>query len=86
MYKLIARKNVKKFIEKRIYKEQENIKNKLKILKENPYPSNKKLDIKKLKNTPFYRLRVNQYRFIYEVIENEVVILLLEADNRGDIY
>ena len=86
MYKLIARKNVKKFINKRNEKEKETIKKKLKLLKENPYPDNTFLDIKKLKNLPFYRLRINNYRIIYEIIENEVVILLLEADNRGDIY
>ncbi len=86
MYKLIARKNVKKFINKRNEKEKKTIKKKLKLLKENPYPDNTFLDIKKLKNLPFYRLRINNYRIIYEIIENEVVILLLEADNRGDIY
>ncbi len=56
------------------------------MLKRDPYPTNELLDIKKLKNSQFYRLRVNDYRFIYEVIDDELVILMLDANNRGDIY
>jgi mRNA interferase RelE/StbE len=85
-YKIIARKQVKKFIDKRIPKEKETILEKLKLLKSNPYPANVYLDIKRLKNSEFYRLRINNYRIIYEIIDNELVILMLEADSRGDIY
>ncbi len=85
MYKLTLSKTVLKFIEKRTPKDKENIDNKLKILKNNPYP-NSNLDIKKLSNSQFYRLRINNYRFIYEIIDNELIILLLDANNRGDIY
>lgn len=84
-YKLILNKKVIKFIQKRTNKEKENIDSKLKILKNNPYP-NSLLDIKKLSNSPFYRLRINNYRFIYEVIDNELIILMINSDNRGDIY
>ena len=85
IYKLILKKRVIKFIEKRTSKEKENIDLKLKILKNNPYP-NSLLDVKKLANTSFYRLRVNDYRFIYEIIDNELVILMTDGNNRGDIY
>lgn len=79
------KKKVIKFLNKRIPKDKESIDAKLKILKNNPYP-NSLLDIKKLSNSPFYRLRVNHYRFIYEIIDNELVILMIDGDNRGDIY
>ncbi len=84
-YKLILKKKVIKFIQKRNPKDKENIDSKLKILKNNPYP-NSLLDIKKLSNSPFYRLRINNYRFIYEVIDDELIILMIDGDNRGDIY
>ncbi len=46
------------------------------------------LDIKKLKwyleNT--YRLRVGNYRVIYEKIGAELIILVLEIGHRKDIY
>ena len=85
-YSLIFQKKVLKFIQKRNLKEKENIDNKLRLLKENPFATNKQLDIKKLTNSEFYRLRINNYRFIYEIINDELVILMLDGDNRGDIY
>ena len=84
-YKLVLNKKSIKFIYKRNEKDKSNINEKLKILKDNPYP-NSLLDIKKLANTDFYRLRVNNYRFIYEIIDNELVILMVDANNRGNIY
>ena len=86
MYKLIFHKKALKFVQKRRADEKFNIDEKLKLLRSNPYPTNNQLDIKKLQNSEFYRLRINNYRFIYEIIENDVVILMLQAGNRGDIY
>ena len=86
MYKLILYKKVIKFIEKRNSKEKSKIDIKLKLLQENPYPTNGKLDVKKLKNSNFYRLRINDYRLVYEIIDDKLVILMLDANNRGDIY
>ena len=86
MYKLILHKKVIKFLQKRVPKEKDNIDSKFRLLIQNPYINNKNLDIKKLKNTEFYRLRINDYRFIYEIIENELVLLMVNANNRGDVY
>ncbi|CAA6810925.1 MAG: Unknown protein [uncultured Campylobacterales bacterium] len=85
MYKLILRKKVIKFIHKRDKNDKLNIDLKLKLLQDNPYPKSN-LDIKKLSNSPFYRLRINNYRFIYEILENELIILMIDGNNRGDIY
>jgi len=84
-YKLILNKKSIKFINKRSQQDKKNIDSNLSMLKNNPYP-NSLLDIKKLSNTDFYRLRVNNYRFIYEIIDDELVILMVNANNRGDIY
>ena len=85
IYKLILNKKVIKFIQKRDLKNKNNIDSKLRILKSNPYP-NSKLDIKKLSNSDFYRLRINNFRFIYEIIDDELIILMVDGDNRGGIY
>ena len=44
------------------------------------------LNIKKLKGSEEYRLRIGKYRFIYQIKENVLVIIMEKADSRGDIY
>ena len=79
IYKIKIRPKALKFIKKqdrvqriRIYKAIYNLPNG---------------DVKKLvgcKNE--YRLRVGDYRIIYELNQNELVIIVTRADNRGQIY
>lgn len=33
-----------------------------------------------------YHLRIGKYRFLYEVLESEILIYAYKADSRGDIY
>ncbi|MBT8421469.1 MAG: type II toxin-antitoxin system RelE/ParE family toxin [Gammaproteobacteria bacterium] len=33
-----------------------------------------------------YRLRIGQYRLIYEIIEDELVVLIVKIGARGDVY
>ena len=84
-YSLSLKKVVIKLIEKRTQKEKDSIDEKFRILIENPYP-NSSLDIKKLSNSSSYRLRINDYRFIYTIIDNELIVMMSNADSRGDIY
>ncbi|ELZ7566969.1 type II toxin-antitoxin system RelE/ParE family toxin [Campylobacter upsaliensis] len=52
---------------------------------QNPYEA--KLDIKKLQGRAnHYRLRISKYRFLYEVLESEILIYAYKADSRGGIY
>ncbi|EAI8233043.1 type II toxin-antitoxin system RelE/ParE family toxin [Campylobacter upsaliensis] len=52
---------------------------------QNPYEA--KLDIKKLQGKAnHYHLRISKYRFLYEVLESEILIYAYKADSRGDIY
>jgi mRNA interferase RelE/StbE len=45
------------------------------------------LDIKPLQGEENrYRLRVGDYRFLYEVRELEIVVYFYEAGPRGDVY
>jgi len=48
----------------------------------NPY-SGKKLvgDL-----SPYYRLRVGDYRVLYEIIENEVVVVVVKVKHRKNVY
>lgn len=43
-------------------------------------------DVKPLKGTDKKRLRVGDYRIIYEQYEETYRIIVISADNRGDAY
>ena len=83
MYKIILHKKVIKFINSRNPKEKQKIKEKFELLQNNPYPVNFQIDSKKLQNRDGFRLRIGNYRFIYDVVENELIIYMEDADNRG---
>ena len=86
MYKIIPHKRVIKFINSRTQKDKQRIKEKFEQLSQNPYPTNQSIDVKKMKNQTGFRLRVGDYRFIYDVIDSELIIYIENGDNRGDIY
>ena len=47
----------------------------------------KKYDIKKLKGyDDFFRLRIGKYRAVFRVKNQELILLVIEIDSRGDIY
>ena len=86
MYKIVLEKNVQKFLEKHKWDDLiEKFTHSLRILAIEPYENN--LDIKVLVGLPnSYRLRIWKYRFLYEIIEEKIVISFFEAWNRWNIY
>lgn len=84
MYQIKVSKIVDKFLEKHRDIAKIFIEN-LEILEQNPLKNS--LDIKTLKwKKHHYRLRIWKYRFLYEIIENEILIYFYDADSRGNIY
>jgi mRNA interferase RelE/StbE len=57
---------------------------KIKLLAVNPY--DQALDIKKLKAINGYRLRVGEYRVIYEIEKEKLLILIVKVQIRGNVY
>ncbi len=85
-YEIIPLKPFQKFFALRTSSERDTISLKLEVLKINPFDS-KSLDIKKLKGYKRrYRLRVWGYRIIYELHDNELIIILMDGGSRGDVY
>ena len=41
-------------------------------------------DVKKLKGQPYYRLRVGDFRVLFD--RNGEVLLIVKIDNRGQVY
>ncbi|MBN2894847.1 MAG: type II toxin-antitoxin system RelE/ParE family toxin [Campylobacterales bacterium] len=85
-YALRVSKEFTKFFAKRTPKEQVAIESKLMLLCENPY-HHPQLDISPYKGeADTYHLRYRTYRIIYRVVDAELIIFLLVAGNRGDVY
>jgi len=47
----------------------------------NPFQS-----VTRLTNSPFYKLRVGNYRVILDLQQNKMIIFVVETDHRGQIY
>lgn len=85
-YRLLLHKNVTQFLEKCPVKQKQQLKQKLELLKQNPH-QNKQLDIKAMQGYEcLYRLRVGQYRLIYQIKQSELIVFVLKAGGRGDVY
>lgn len=86
MYSLKIHKRAVRFFKSRSNSERKLIKVKLDLLVENPY-SHPQLDIKRLKGIEeVFRLRIGKIRIIYLVRNSELLILIISAGTRGDIY
>jgi len=57
---------------------------KIKKLAVDPY--SKELDIKKLKGTEGYRLRVGEYRVIYDFDKKKLIVQIVKIQSRGNVY
>lgn len=81
-YTIIIEKLAEKFIIKLPKPDKERV---LRAIHELPAGN----DIKRLKGRKsmgLYRLRVGDYRIIYKVNNNELIICVIDAGNRGQIY
>lgn len=86
MYQIILEKKVQKFLQK--HQGQPIIaqfKQALMQLALDPYENN--LDIKVLVGLPHsYRLRIGKWRFLYEIIDQKLIISFFDAGPRGQVY
>ena len=77
---------ITKFAQKQLDKLPDNIADRLidgiYALSENPRPSG----CKKLKGRVGYRIRVGDYRIIYEIFDSELLVAVMAIGDRKDIY
>lgn len=86
MYTIKIHKKAVKFLKSRTPLEKKIIREKLEYLKENPFV-HPQLDIKKMKGEDnLLRLRIGRIRILYQVVEGELLILVISAGARGDVY
>lgn len=80
MYKILLKKRAKKFIDKLPLNEKRRVVAAIERLPQGE-------DIKRLKGYEgVMRLRVGEYRIIYTVDNGELVVYVIDAGNRGQIY
>ncbi len=83
MYKLEIKDVAEKSLSKIPQPYRERIKKKIYSLADNPFPP----DSKKLKESDnLRRVRVGQYRVIYEVKKDEILVLIVKIGHRKDVY
>ncbi len=80
MYQVIVKKKAKKFIDKLPKPDRIRIAKAINALPDGE-------DIKKLKgHNELLRLRVGEYRIIYTVDNGKLIVYVVDAGNRGEIY
>ena len=86
MFEIIAKRRVLKVLERLDREKRKRFEETLSILKKNPIPF-KELDVVKLKgyeNT--YRIRIGNYRIVYEIFWDEKRILIHFVGHRKAAY
>ena len=80
-FRVFLHPKAKKFVDKLDKETKEKIKNKLKDLKE--YPEKRG---EHLKYTEFWKLRIEDYRAIYEIKVKEKKVIILFIGHRKNVY
>lgn len=82
LYSLNFSKQALKELEKINEPFYSNIKEAISNLTENPRPNG----YMKLKGTDGYRIRIGNYRVIYDIFDTELIIEIITLGHRKDIY
>jgi len=82
-YRIAVKRSAAKALKKVPKFDRKRISDKIDSLAENlPNP-----DTTKMKgNNPFHKVRVGDYRIVYEIQDNVLVILIVKIGHRKDIY
>ena len=86
MYKLVFEDDARKDFLRLPKPVQKVIREKLKILAQNPSLLKNNIKTLKGKYKGLKRLRVGKYRVIFEERENELIILIIRIAHRGEVY
>lgn len=82
LYNIVLKKRVLKALHKIDEPYYSNIKKTIYSLKNNPRP----IGYLKLKNRSGFRIRIDDYRVIYEIYDDILSVEVLEIGHRRDIY
>ena len=81
-YKILIKPSAVKELEAIPEKDRRRIVYRIQGLAENPRPRG----CEKLSDQDKYRLRQGKYRILYQVHDNEVIVVVVRVGKRGDVY
>jgi len=81
-YRIEFAKGVRKDFKRIPNNDANRILKKIESLSENPRPP----ESKKLTNDDSHRVRIGNYRVIYDIQDNVLIVLVLKVGNRKDVY
>ncbi|MCP4417819.1 MAG: type II toxin-antitoxin system RelE/ParE family toxin [Chloroflexi bacterium] len=84
MYFVQLGKQPTKALRKMSPKDARRIVAKLEHVAKDPYATNN--NVTTLQNRPGYRLRVGDWRIIYKIHNNKLVIMVVKIAQRGEVY
>ncbi len=82
IYEIKIKKSAQKSLAKIRRDYQENIINTIRGLSNNPRPEG----CKKLSGRDAWRIRIGQYRTIYEIYDSELLIMVVKIGHRREVY
>lgn len=84
MYKIVFAKSAAKTLQKMPRNLANLIREKLEVIAADPHADLP--NTKKLHNRPGFRLRVGDWRVIYEIKDKQLILLVLKIAPRGEVY
>jgi len=81
-YEIKLKSSIKKQLKRIDKKQAERILVKIYLLAENPYPNG----VEKLTGQKAFRIRIGDYRVIYEVHNKQLLVQVIRAQHRKDVY
>jgi mRNA interferase RelE/StbE len=81
-YRVILPKSVQKELDRLPEDVAGRVLARLRSLESTPRPT----DVKKLKGRPAWRIRVGDYRIIYEIHDRDLVVIVVTIGHRREVY
>ena len=83
MYAIQYKKSVEKDLRKLDHDTLKRVAKKIQLLADNPRPNG----VTKLSGVnDLYRVRQGDYRIIYQIQDNKLIVLVVKVGHRGDVY
>lgn len=82
LYKIVYDIDLGKALEKIPKRDAKSIKEKIENLAGDPRPHGSI----KLSGKELYRIRFGNYRIIYKIIDDQLMVIVLDVDGRKDVY